>query len=166
MRYRNGFNSKLAAGLLCLASVNASAQELGRLFTTPAQRAALEQGRQSGKAPVAPADGSILPAPGSAPEEAAAAAAASNRALLPGERVIVVNGIVRRSGSGRVTTWIDSVPRNVNENLGSGASLTRAGSAGGVEVTLGSGQSVTLKPGQAVDAASGRVKEGYQPERR
>ena len=165
MRYRNGLKNKLAAALLCIVSVHTSAQELGRLFTTPAQRAALEQGRQSGKAPLAPADGSILPAPGT-PEESGAAAAAANRAPLPGERVIVVNGFVRRSGSGRVTTWIDSVPRNVNENLGSGASLTRAGNGGGVEVRLGSGQSVTLKPGQAVDAANGRVKESYQPERR
>lgn len=137
--------------LLCLTGA-AQAQDLGRLFSTPAQRAQLEQARHAKKASAG--------APGQA---APAAAAPSEAPPVEGEQILVVNGVVRRSGSGRETTWIDSVPHAGAARLQGGAALVRGGGADKVALTLRSGQRVNVKPGQTVDAATGRVKEAYQP---
>lgn len=157
--------------LLCLlTSSAASAQELGRLFTTPEQRVALDRAR-NGARPVnvaARVPGFAVAAPAGAAQAGAAqegAPSARRRPLKEGERILVVNGVVRRSGSGRVTTWIDAVPHTTNERVGAGAQLRDQPDQRGatVEMTLGSGKNVRLKPGQTVDAVSGRVREAYQP---
>ncbi|MES2324227.1 MAG: hypothetical protein V4633_18375 [Pseudomonadota bacterium] len=133
----------LAAGL----AAGASAQEVGRLFTTPAERAALERQRNG-----------VLPASGASP----AAPAPDVREPLAGEQIIEVNGTVRRSGKGRATTWIGSVPRSADGRLIDGVRLGPDSGRGLVTVTLRSGKVVLVKPGQRIDAVTGKVLEGYQ----
>lgn len=141
--------------LLCAtgAAPLLAAQDMGRLFTTPAERATLERLRVGGKAPAGPAG-------------AASAAATAPEAVLPapleGEHVIEVNGTVRRSGSGRATTWVDSVAHNDNDQIEGGIVLARGAGTGNVVLTLASGKRVSAKAGQNVDAVSGKVLEGYQ----
>lgn len=133
----------LAAGLPAAAG----AQEVGRLFTTPAERAALERQRSG----VAPPSGS-----------AAAIPAAPVRAAVEGEQIVEINGFVRRSGAGRATTWIDAAPRSADGKLAGGVRLEPDSHRGRVTLTLASGKTVLVKPGQRVDAVSGKVLEGYQ----
>lgn len=140
----------IVVALLCGALGTVQAQEIGRLFTTPAERAVLERGRHAKKLPAGQA-----PAP-SAPDHAEAA-------VVEGEQFMVVNGMLRRSGSGRETTWIDSVPHTGNDRVQGGATLARGAGAGKVGLTLRSGQRILVKPGQQVDAVSGKVREAYQP---
>lgn len=155
--------------LLCLIGAGRAAhgQELGRLFTSPEERAALERVRHAGKrAPEAALNPTAGPVAAQAVAlEGATPPAATQRVRIPveGQRIIVVNGTVRRSGSGRVTTWIDSVPHTGSGQLGGGAALAQDRHAGKVGLILRSGQRVTLKPGQTVDVVSGRVAEAYQP---
>lgn len=134
----------LSALLLAMATAGAGAQEVGRLFTTPAQRMALDRNRGGDKV----ADTPLATPP---------------RELVQGERLIELNGILRRSGSGRVTTWIDAAPRTEGGKLENGVRLGPDRGKGRVVLTLGSGKSVILKPGQKVDAATGKVLEAYQP---
>lgn len=164
------------AGLL-LATAGASAQQLGRLFTTPAERASIDDQRR--RAPLvpastpasAPASAAVpVPAPATAvvPGPAVATGAPDGLAPIPaairGARVIVVNGQVTRSGAGPVMTWVDAVPYGGPASLQGGAVLG-TGRAGQVTVVLRSGKRVTLKPGQEVDTVSGQVREAYQAER-
>jgi hypothetical protein len=128
----------------------AQAQEIGRVFSTPAERAALERGRHAKQLPA----GQVA-----APSEAAA----PETAVSAGEQFMVVNGTVRRSGSGRETTWIDSVAHTAQDRLPGGATLSRGTAGGKVALTLRSGQRIIVKPGQQVDAVSGQVRESYQP---
>jgi hypothetical protein len=132
--------------LLC-AQQGVQAQEIGRLFTSEAERAALERGRHA--KPGARIQARDTPAPVAAP--------------LPveGEQILVVNGVVRRSGSGRETTWIDAVPHSGNARLAGGAALAPGRSASRVGLTLRSGKVISVKPGQNIDAATGKVREGY-----
>jgi len=135
---------------LTLAQV-ASAQELGRLFTTSAQRAALERARFSTPAGTQPSAESMA----AAPSEAAPA-------TREGEQVLVVNGVVRRSGSGRDTIWVNDTPVPSGSRLQGGATLAQDRS-GMVALTLRSGKKVLVKPGQNVDAVTGRVRDGAPP---
>jgi hypothetical protein len=149
-----------AALVLCmLCPLSAWAQDIGRIFSTPEQRSALERLRRGGPASAPAAALAASRAPGAAPAEAAP------RALRAGEQVLLINGVVRRSGGGRETTWIDSVPYSGKERVAGGVALTRAGSNGEVALTLRSGKQVSVRAGQRVDAVSGSVAESYQPRR-
>lgn len=144
--------------LLCLlcACGAADAQEVGRLFTSPAERVVIERERHARKAPAGA--GQVQ----AAPVQAESAPAEPEYIPVEGEQILVVNGIVRRSGSGRETTWVDSVPHTGNGRLQGGAALS--GTRGGkVALTLRSGKSVSVKPGQTVDSVTGRVREAWQP---
>jgi hypothetical protein len=123
----------------------AHAQEIGRLFTSAQERASLERARYAGKAIAV----SVSAEPVAVPVE--------------GEQIMVVNGVVRRSGAGRETIWIDSVPHAGNEQLPGGMALGQGKGASKVALTLRSGRRVNVKAGQHVDAVSGRVREAYQP---
>lgn len=136
--------------LLLTLTGAAQAQEIGRLFSTPAERAALERGRHARKLP------------GGAPA-APSGAAQPDIAVVEGAQFMVINGMLRRSGSGRETTWIDSVPHTGSGPVAGGATLARSAAAGKVALTLRSGRRILVKPGQQVDAGSGNVRETYQP---
>ncbi|MES2316475.1 MAG: hypothetical protein V4631_03190 [Pseudomonadota bacterium] len=149
--------------LLCLLAAGsaAEAQEVGRLFTSPAERVVLERVRNSRKLPAGASQSQAAPVAA----EAAVEAAKPEPEYIPveGEQILVVNGIVRRSGSGRETTWVDSVPHTGNGRLQGGAALTSSRDSGKVALTLRSGKSVIVKPGQTVDSVTGRVREAWQP---
>jgi hypothetical protein len=123
-----------AALLACalLAPAAGGAQELGRLFFTPEQRAALDARRRA-----------------RLPDKPAAVAASPTTRL---------NGYVTRS-SGKSTLWLDgyAVPENVQPE---GLSLRRGRDASHVTVILGeSGRRIDVRVGETVDRATGDVKD-------
>jgi hypothetical protein len=124
----------LAALLLCaaLAPRAVFAQELGRLFFTPAQRAALDERRRS-RLPDKPA----VVAP------------------LPTTRM---DGSVWRS-SGKSTIWLDGFAVREGSQP-EGLRIRRSRDPSRVTVTVGEdGRRVDLRVGQSLDRASGEVRD-------
>lgn len=126
--------------LLVLGSASvdahADAPPLGRLFASPAERAALDAQRTPPPAP--PPKPVIAEAPPAPPPEP-----------------VAVDGIVRRNGGnngGKSTVWLNGVPH-------SGARLQGPGPA--VSLDLSDGRKVILKPGQRFDPGSSRVGESH-----
>jgi hypothetical protein len=136
-----------------LSSAAAGAQELGRLFTSPQQRESLERMRRSGK----PEDASAT--------SGASAARPAEPALAIGDRLIVVNGVVTRSGSKRATIWLDDVAHDESARRVGGVAMVPGREQGTVALTLRSGRKIGLKAGQSVDAVSGTVTENTAPAR-
>lgn len=118
----------------CAATALAQAQppQLGRLFSSPEERAQLDASR-SGTPPAGTAQAPPSPPPPPPPGP-------------PME----LNGLVQRS-SGRSTVWLNQTPQQEPYNQVSGASQ--------LTLRLSNGQVVVLKPGQQYDAASGTVME-------
>ena len=122
----------LCAALASASPVQARPVQLGRLFSSPEQRAQLDAQR-SGPPPAAavPATPATPPPPPPAPP-------------------VQLDGLVQRS-SGRSTVWLNQTPQQEPYNrLAPGGQLT---------LTLSNGQVVVLKPGQQYDPASGTVVE-------
>lgn len=144
-----------AVALVALLAMTAAlpAAELGRLFLTPSERAALDRARQQLGEPVveAPVVVESLPLDGGGE-------------VVPGDlESIRVDGFVRRTG-GPATVWIngtDSYQGDLGEfgidarELGVGASQVRVPVAG-------TGKSVTLKPGQSWDPGADTVSDSYE----
>jgi hypothetical protein len=116
---------------------NVYAQELGRLFFTPEQRAALDARRKA-----------------RVPDTPTVAVVAS-----PTTRV---DGFVRRSG-GPSTVWVNGEP--LGEHGSDAPRIMRTPSAEGrVSVPVGEGGiRFTLKPGQVLDRGSGEVRDILGP---
>lgn len=130
----------VAAAAQAGAQALAEPARIGRLFTTPAERAALDRLRDAGgRAP--------------APEQAQGPAGTEAQAPAPPPpppEPIAVTGIVRRS-DGTSVVWINGVPQTDQ-------AVSRAeGGTPAATVTLPSGQRATLKAGQAVDVTTGAV---------
>ena len=128
--------SALVAIIVSLAGVmSAQAQELGRLFFTPEQRAALDA-RRKARVPDKPA--------------------AAPTAELPVTRV---NGAVQRSG-GKSTVWVngETIPEDAQAD---GARVTQRGRGPGrVSIPAGEGpQRYDLRVGESVDRNSGEVRD-------
>lgn len=128
--------------LIILAALSANvtaADGLGYLFTTPAQRAALD--RLSLKP-----DGSMATA---SPE----VTATEDGKDAPPKKVKISGMIV--NSHGKNTTWI---------NHDGDKKVKSTGVSGGqVEVTLGTdGKHISLKPGQEFDPGTGKISETYQ----
>jgi len=114
-----------------LAPRAAIAQELGRLFFTPEQRAALDA-RRSAKLPDKPAAVAISP-------------------------TTRVNGSVKRS-SGKSTLWLDGYAVT-DGNQPEGLRVRRTGDPGRVSVSVGEdGRRVEVRVGDMLDRATGEVK--------
>jgi len=118
---------------LLLGASQAAAQEFGRLFFTPEQRAALDARRKA-----------------RVPDKPAAAVVAAP--------VTRLDGYVKRS-AGPATVWIngESVPENAPEapRIDSGR-----GASGSVSISVGeSGSRVRLKPGESLDRGNGEVRD-------
>ena len=118
-------------------------ETLGRLFTTPAERAALDDARRQKLLPAAPA-----------PEPPPA---------VPPPQFVTINGVVKRS-DGQSTIWVNDKPVRGAQTtdgvtvLGPGP----AGDRGSVALKLPeSGRDVRIKVGQRLDAVSGQVQERY-----
>ena len=121
----------LLAPLLSLLPAAAGAQELGRLFFTPDQRAALDA-RRKARVPDKPA--------------------ATPQVEQPVTRI---DGAVRRSG-GKSTVWVNGEPIP-ESSRGEGARLQ---SQGNVSIPVGeSAQRYELRPGETLDRGSGEVRD-------
>jgi hypothetical protein len=127
--------------LLCFSASVAAADELGRLFTTPAQRAQLDAQRRH------------MPAlPEKMPEQA------MGDAMDTPAAPISVQGYVRRSDGKPGTVWVNQ--QAMQENKAAGTVIVEEGKNRRVEIRLpGSGQSVRLKAGQVYKPESNRIEE-------
>jgi hypothetical protein len=122
----------LLAGLLLSPVVQA--QELGRLFFTPDQRAALDA-RRKARVPDKPAATTVV---------------------SPTTRL---NGYVKRS-DGPSTVWVNGDPLLETSPEAPRIGATRRDD-GRVSVTVGeSGARVGLKPGEVLDRGTGEVRDG------
>jgi len=114
-------------------SAVADAQELGRLFFTPEQRASLDA-RRKARVPDKPA------------------------AVVVASPVTRVDGYVKRS-SGPSTVWING--ESVSEGAPEAPRIdTSRGASGSVSISVGeAGSRVRLRPGEALDRGNGEVKD-------
>jgi hypothetical protein len=121
----------IAFACLVLAASSAAAQELGRLFMTPEQRASLDA-RRKARVPDRPAEKVVA---------------------SPTTRV---DGYVQRSG-GRSTVWVNGEPLS---EYSAEAPRIRGGRTAQVEVPLGeNGDRVRVKPGQVLNRETGEVRD-------
>jgi hypothetical protein len=147
------------ASALCLAvllSVTAAAQQppqadeqnLGRLFSTAAQRARLDQIR------AALFDEREL-------QDLLSAAELMVEEEEPVEALAVIQlgGIVRHNTGGH-TVWLNGVAV-LEENLPAGARVDYEGPLAVLQVTQGA-RNFTLKTGQSLDVMAGTIQESYQ----
>ncbi|MDZ5634915.1 hypothetical protein [Janthinobacterium sp. GMG1] len=125
----------LLAGAALTAQAQAQAQQLGRLFLSPQQRAQLDAQRY-GPPPPDPVMAAPPPPPPPAPP-------------------VELNGVVQRS-SGRSTVWLNQEAQNEPHNR-----LARD-KPGTLTLRLSNGQVLLLKPGQRYDPASGTVTEAQE----
>ncbi|MFW2405696.1 MAG: hypothetical protein ACN4GT_13075 [Gammaproteobacteria bacterium] len=138
--------TKIVAALLACSTCFAGpagadiSEDIGRLFLTPSQRAALDAERQN-KPAMAQVDAYIAPRPD---------------AIGRGDS-ITVNGVIRRS-RGPSTVWINGRAVNEDTSADTGIDL-RSGpdSTSRVLLSTGDGRSLALKPGQVWLRDSGRI---------
>lgn len=129
----------LAFAFLVTAIATAhAADDLGRLFFTPAQRAQLDVLRER--------------------HQRLGAAAEAQQSPLP--QTITVNGVVT-SSDGRSTVWINNQPVSGDEPA-AGVDLVHSGS-GHVTLRLPeSHREVKIKVGESLNPQTGDVTEGYE----
>ena len=138
--------ARLAALIvLMLGAGTAAGAELGRMFFTPGQRAALDHFRKLNIRTATIGDDDRdkdLVAPSAEPEQ------------------VSINGIVRRS-DGKSTVWVNR--RAVTEQQPAGAALNITPQTDNrVRLSVSkSGRGADLKVGQTVDVLSGAIEEGY-----
>lgn len=126
-----------------------AAQEIGRLFSTPTERAELDRLRQKLK-----------------PGEKAPEVIANNKTPEAAPTVIEkmrIDGFVKRS-SGQDTTWVNQQPQSVQQSSRSVIVEQQPSKPPLVSLTLPTGKRVKLKAGQTVDVGSGKVRDVYEPE--
>lgn len=134
----------VAAGLMLVSHV-AEAQRLGRLFSTPEERALLDELRRERKI-VAPDPQVVEIVPDT-----------------PTVDQVTINGVVLRSG-GTNSAWINGRQVDAGTRTREGVRVdTSAVQGGRVKITLPSGaETIDLKPGQKIDVDSGVVVEAYE----
>jgi hypothetical protein len=144
MMYRLA-RAALAGGVLVIALASpaqAGDEWYGRLFYTPAQRAALEDARSRNIRS----------------EELAVEAA--KRPAAPRSRNVTLTGIVQRS-DGESFAWVNGKP--VDSHARDGLRVRHfAGPSGAVVYDPQKGRAVSVKVGQRVDLLTGRVEEAYE----
>ena len=125
----------LLLGIALCFTDSAQAQELGRLFFTPDQRAALDA-RRKARVPDKPAATPQVESP-----------------------VTRVNGAVQRSG-GKSTVWVNGEAIPESSAPGSAQLRPRGPNAGRVSIPTGEGvQQFDLRVGESLDRGSGQVKD-------
>ncbi|MGE3771375.1 MAG: hypothetical protein AB7I32_00495 [Gammaproteobacteria bacterium] len=136
--------------VLALCVNAAAARDLGRLFFTPAERAALDAARSA--PPLAAAD--EAPEPAAAPPEPAPDAAPASAAAP-----LTVEGLVLRA-HGPSTAWVNGTPGTRSELAhADGGKLRIARDA--VELDAAAARA-RVKPGQIYDPRAGRVVESFE----
>ena len=136
---------RLALIILMAGAGTAAGAEYGRLFFTPAQRAALDSFRnqniQSAVVVEDDRDKDLVAPPPSGPEH------------------MSVSGVIRRS-DGKNTVWINN--RAVDAGQPGGVNVVPGKNDNRVKLTAPqSGRSFELKVGQSVEVLSGTIEEGY-----
>jgi hypothetical protein len=125
----------VAVGITLAGAINAQSQDLGRLFFTPEQRAALDA-RRKARVPDKPAAVPVTESP-----------------------VTRVNGAVQRGG-GKSTVWVngETIPEDAQ---GDGARIgSRGRTPARVSIPAGEGpQRYDLRVGESVDRGSGEVRD-------
>lgn len=136
----------VAAGLLVMPGSTAAADDLGRLFTTAAERARLDEARRGAPAPT-------LTVPVARPQDETDEATQNPAGLT-------VRGVVARSG-GRSTAWVNDTNTYQGDLGAASQRVERTGIAGDqVTVRLPDGKSsVQVKVGQTLDPVSARVSD-------
>ena len=135
----------LIAVMLLVASSTAAA-EIGRMFFTPAQRAALDAARKQNirvdigndeteKPPTAPA------------------------ATAPVPQTVRLNGMIQRS-DGKNTVWLNNKPITDQHAGGMNFSTNRNDTRVKLQLPEG-GRSMDLKVGQTAEIVSGTIEENY-----
>jgi hypothetical protein len=128
-------SAAIVAGILCLAAApGVAAQELGRLFFTPDQRAALDA-RRKARVPDKPAAAPQVESP-----------------------VTRVNGVVQRAG-GKSTVWVNSeaIPESSHTDA---QGAPRPTGDGRVTVPLGEGgRGIQMRVGESLNRGSGEVSD-------
>ncbi|MBT6277323.1 MAG: hypothetical protein HOI95_24725 [Chromatiales bacterium] len=123
-------------------------QELGRLFSSPKDRRALDAARDA----YDPTRQEIIVKHG------AAEAAPEPPPPLP---KLNVQGVVIRS-NGHVATWVNGTTMLSGESTPDGVRIEADGDAGAVRFVMPTGQGTALiKPGQRLDPNVGEVSERY-----
>lgn len=134
----------LAALLLTLAT-GVDAQRLGRLFSTPDERALLDELRRERQ--IVDPDPQVVEIVQDAPSV----------------EQVTINGVVLRS-SGTNSAWINGRQIDGGGRTREGVRVhTSAAGGGRVKITLPSGaETIDLKPGQKIEVDSGIVVEAYE----
>lgn len=125
----------VAVGLAMAAAGSTQAQELGRLFFTPEQRAALDA-RRKARVPDKPAAVPVTDSP-----------------------VTRINGAVQRGG-GKSTVWVNGemIPENTQGD--SARVLPNGPNPGRVSIPAGEGtRRYDLRVGESLDRGSGEVRD-------
>ncbi len=123
----------MLAGLL--GAADAGAQELGRLFFTPEQRAALDVRRRA-RVPDKPAATPQVESP-----------------------VTRIDGAVQRSG-GKSTVWVNGEAIPEGAETGAPRVTPRSANPGSVSIPAGEGaQRYDLRVGESLDRGSGEVRD-------
>lgn len=165
----------LSAALICAAPAQAQAP-LGRLFSTPEERAAMEAARGSAAA-LLPNSQGVAPTPGMPGGPApvmggamggtmggsmgetmgGAAAGATPPTPQAPPSAVTMTGVLRSSDN-RSTVWLNGVPQPGLQNQ-----LSRKRGSPDLTVTLPSGKKIILKPGQRYDLNENRIKDVNEP---
>ena len=129
---KRGFHILMVLAAMLPWCASNSAETLGRLFFTPAQRSTLDAGKQL---------------------------ATPRKATPSGPRAATLNGVVTRS-DGESTVWVNghSVTRTGSPN----ASASHSDPAAARVELQGAGGRVKLKVGQRFDRSTGKVQESYE----
>jgi hypothetical protein len=134
----------LLIAMLCISGFAWGDEPIGRLFTTPSERAMLDHLRQTRK---------IEPAHLEDPQEII-----EDIPLVPPE--ISVQGYVKRSDGQKGTVWVNRKP--LQENSGTGGvevgTLPKSGNQVQIKVPA-LDKSIQLKAGQVYDPETGAVSE-------
>lgn len=123
-------------------AISAAAEELGRLFFTPQERAALDVARAN-----------------KAKQEPKLEAAPAQSDMPPPE-IIRLNGFIRRKGGG-MTVWINDAPSADYEHRRDAKLVGGGAREGAVTVQLPEGERFKLKVGQRLDAGSGEIRDPW-----
>lgn len=136
----------LILGLLLTAQLSMAAEPLGRLFTTAAERDALDRLRQSQR-------GQLLEQapPSEAPETMPAPEPAPPQSLS-------IQGYIQRSDGGKGTVWVNHQP--LQEGSDNGQVQVGKLNKNGIPVTIReNGRNVRLKAGQEFNPETGEITE-------
>lgn len=150
---KRGFGLQLSTAawglaLACYVTA-ASAQGLGRLFSTPEQRVELDRARDR----YDPTRQEIIIKQGQVVEPAV-------EAPPPPLPELMVNGLIRRS-DGRSSAWVNGTQLRSGEATADGIVLESDGQS--VKFVLPSGSNtLAIKPGQMLDPNIGQVQEVYK----